>query len=209
MSASSAAGKSRRRPASPARARSRSRARKPNRPWRIPPLLWELAPLLLALVAFLLAFILDPPAVGHLVWACVSGRFGEPVQIAASAGLLSLVGATAWAFRPTTVPASGKQPARRPRQRARVPAGDRPSGGDVSQDDASPPRRRTRTPGTAKAATDAPDGESPRPSGRPAPTNRLARERDGDSKPRRSRIARAPADHAASEPDEAVGCGKT
>jgi len=152
MPAASASGKSKRRTTSAGRARPRSSARRTGRWLRLPLMLWEQLPLLLTLLVFVAAFTFDPEAVTRLVWACVSGTFGTPVQIAGAAILLSVVAATLWAFRPLPSYVRGQQKSVR-RPATRTTSVKDASASDAKQrEDADAPKRRTRNRSTSETA---------------------------------------------------------
>lgn len=136
MSTSSGRDKARQRTAaSAARGRRRPRARSSGRLRRALRLLWDLSPLLLVLFVFAVGLTLDPAGAAQLLWACVSGDFGEPVQIASSISLLCIAGVTLWAFRPqpSDSPSRGK-PGRR--QTTRAKAAKRTAEGGAREQDA-------------------------------------------------------------------------
>lgn len=178
MSASSAPGKSRRRTASAARARPRSRARPSGRWRRALRVLWDLLPFLLVLLVFAMALTFDPEAIMRLVWACVSGTFGKPVQIAGAVILFSIVAVAVWAFRPlpASVPDRGKN--------VRRPARHRTSGNDASagaEEGAGTPKRRTRkrTTPDAAAVPEAPELEKGPPNSPATPRTQSTKAGDG------------------------------
>ncbi len=190
MSASSAAGKSKRRTASAARARPRSHARSSGRWRRVLLLLWELLPLVLALLAFVAAFIFDPVAITRLVWACVSGNLGEPVQIAGSVILLCVVAAIVWAFRPLPSSVPGRQKSVRRHARRTTSGKDASASGVERRDAADAPKRRTRNRSTPEVAA-AP--EAPEPDPRPSNSSAKSRTQSkvaGENKTSRSKIVR-------------------
>jgi hypothetical protein len=188
MSASSAPGKSsRRRTASAARGRPRPRARSSGRWRRLLRVLWDLLPFLLLLLVFAMALTFDPEAVMRLIWACVSGTFGKPVQITGAVTLFSIVAVAVWAFWPVpaSVPDRGKN--------VRRPARHKTSGNDASasgEGDAGTPKRRSRNRTTPDAAV-APEALEPVPTPpNPPVTSRTRSTTAGNGKTTRSKTPR-------------------
>jgi hypothetical protein len=120
MPTSSTRVRGQRRAASAARPRPRSRAGSSARWWLGLRLLWRLLPLVVVLLVFIAAFTFDPEAVMRLICACVTGTFGQRVQIVGATILLCVVAATVWAFRPlpSAIPARQAKAVRRPAGRA-------------------------------------------------------------------------------------------
>jgi len=190
MPAASAPGKSKRRTKSSGRARARSSARRTGWWWRFPLLLWQLLPLVLTLLVFVAAFTLDPDAVVRLVWACVSGTFGKPVQIAGAGILLGVVGATAWAFRPLPRDVRGQQKTIRRPARRTTSGKDASASGADHRVDAEAPKRRT---GNRSASEAAPAPEAPEHLVRPSDSSAISRTQSnmaGEAKKSRSKILR-------------------
>lgn len=206
MSVTLTPGKGRRRTASAARARPRSSARASGRRRRGLLLPRQLLLPVLVLLTFVAALICDPAAVMRLVWACLSGAFGEPVQIVGSAILVSVVVVMVWSFRspPTSVPARRKSVRR---QAERTTSCRDPSASRIKQQDAADaPKPRPRTRRTPEAA-DAQGTSQPRPSpansGTPPP-----KQSNAAGKTSRSKTLRDSSPIPTSKPDSTKASAK-
>jgi hypothetical protein len=105
-----------------------------------------------ASVIFLLAYVLDPDAVGHLLWAGMGGRLGQRVRIACCIVLILVGTVLAWAWSRPATEASGKTPPNVPRPAAATAEKKRrrtvrPA--TPPQDDRSPPDPGNKVPGDA------------------------------------------------------------
>jgi pilus assembly protein TadC len=78
----------------------RSANRKRGKTKQQPPIVVRrLLPLALATLIFAVFLVLDPAAVVGLIWLCLKGSLGAPLQIAALVGLFALLGMTLWVFQ--------------------------------------------------------------------------------------------------------------
>jgi hypothetical protein len=152
-------------PTSSGRKRSRSPrgasgTRRSRRPpvalWRpVMRFVWELLPFILLLCMMLAVLLVDPAAVASVIWACLAGAFGRPVQLGAAILLVTAVGLVVWAFWP-------ERPAPPQRRRAAAGAGRRrkaaPSStaSDSAAADLAQSRRRSSGSRTAKSGCEEP-----------------------------------------------------
>jgi hypothetical protein len=151
-------------PTSSGRKRSRSprgasRTHRSRRPpvalWRqVVRLVWELLPFILLLCVVLALFLADPAALARLMWACLAGAFGRPVQFGAAILTVAAVGLIVWAFWPEpSVPTQ--------RRRAATGSGRRRKAAPSTVSDPAPAelaqsRRRSTGSRTAKSPCEGP-----------------------------------------------------
>jgi hypothetical protein len=143
--------------------RGASGTRRPKRPplafWRqVARFVWELLPFILLLCVVLVAFLANPAALAGMIWACLAGALGRPVQLGAAILLFAAVGMVVWAFWPEPVapPQRRRGAARAGRQRRATPSAASASAlADLKQSH----RRSTRS-RTAKSACEEPAATS-------------------------------------------------
>jgi hypothetical protein len=146
---------------SPRRAAGTRRSRRPPvAVWRrVVRFVWELLPFILLLWVVVAAFLTDPAALASVIWACLAGAFGSPVQLGAAILLVAAVGLVVWAFwpEPSAPPQQRRAAAGAGRRRTAAPS----TASESAPADLSQNRRRSTGSQRAKAACKGPAATAP------------------------------------------------